>query len=303
MASRSRIAEFRSIRRSITQYHKRKGSILDYELEGITDDLNPSTRAFGLLLVPAWMSKSLANIQSQLDDIRLNLDKLGDLHNELPSFNVSGSSTHSDIEDFTTVLTSKFTKCSNAIKAFGKNTGQVGESAEKFLSSVRAHRIIMLQALSSEFERMQQQYLQNVMGQMKSSKYFDYKGTDSDSGSDEYLQDYSNKSLQQQMVHHDRKTINERDKQVKQMAKSIAEITSLFTDMADMVNQQGTILDRIDYNITSASENISHAVIELGEADKLEFSSAKCLIIFLIVIILFSGTVILALWSKKRNQT
>lgn len=35
--------------------------------------------------------------------------------------------------------------------------------------------------------------------------------------------------------------------------------------MAEMVVQQGTILDRIDYNIVSASEHVAHAVIELDE--------------------------------------
>lgn len=49
------------------------------------------------------------------------------------------------------------------------------------------------------------------------------------------------------------------------MAKSIADITALYTDMAEMVVQQGTILDRIDYNIVSASEHVAHAVIELDE--------------------------------------
>jgi len=253
------------------------------------------------------MSKQLQNIQNQLDDIRLNMDKLGDLHNELPSFNLSGSKTHSEIEDFTTVLTTKFTKCNTTIKNFGNNVGQVGESAERFLGSIRAHRSMMLQALTVEFERGQQQYLQNVMGQMKSSKYFNYKETES-SDSDEYLKELytgttnaSGKSQQQQMINQDRKMINERDKQVKLLAKSIADITSLYQDMAEMVVAQGTILDRIDYNIVSASENVQHAIIELDEADKLEFSSGKCLVIFLILIILFTGTVLIALWSKRKN--
>jgi hypothetical protein len=52
------------------------------------------------------------------------------------------------------------------------------------------------------------------MGQMKSSKYFNYKESDSETDSDEYLKEFSSKSVQQQMIHNDRKIINERDKQV-----------------------------------------------------------------------------------------
>lgn len=89
-------------------------------------------------------------------------------------------------------ISQKFTKCGNSIKSFGKNVGPVGESGERFFNAVRSHRIAMLQALSAEFERCQQQYLQNVMGQMKSSKYFDYKqDSDSDSDSPEYLKEFS----------------------------------------------------------------------------------------------------------------
>ena len=37
----------------------------------------------------------------------------------------------------------------------------------------------------------------------------------------------------------------------------------LFRDLASMVADQGTVLDRIDYNIVSASHNTDQAVEEL----------------------------------------
>ncbi len=45
---------------------------------------------------------------------------------------------------------------------------------------------------------------------------------------------------------------NERERQIAQIAKSVHELAQLFHEMSILVTEQGTILDRIDYNVESS---------------------------------------------------
>ena len=49
--------------------------------------------------------------------------------------------------------------------------------------------------------------------------------------------------------------VNERDQEIVRIAKSIEELAAIFKELAVLVIDQGTILDRIDYNMESAVEN------------------------------------------------
>jgi syntaxin 16 len=47
--------------------------------------------------------------------------------------------------------------------------------------------------------------------------------------------------------------------------KSINDLASIFKDLSVLVIEQGTILDRIDYNVQEAKDNVQIAVKELHE--------------------------------------
>jgi len=60
--------------------------------------------------------------------------------------------------------------------------------------------------------------------------------------------------------------INQRDHEISQIAKSIAELAELFQDLSALVIDQGTMLDRIDYNVENMGREMEGAVEELGKA-------------------------------------
>jgi len=47
-------------------------------------------------------------------------------------------------------------------------------------------------------------------------------------------------------------SVNTRSKEIEQLTKSINDLAVLFKDLSVLVVEQGTVLDRIDYNIENA---------------------------------------------------
>ena len=62
--------------------------------------------------------------------------------------------------------------------------------------------------------------------------------------------------------------LRRRDNELNNLLESVNELAELFKEMQNLVMQQGTILDRIDYNIDIASININKGKKNIIKADK-----------------------------------
>ncbi len=62
--------------------------------------------------------------------------------------------------------------------------------------------------------------------------------------------------------------IQQRDREITQIAKSIAELAELFQDLSALVIEQGTMVDRIDWNVENMGKDMQAAVEELNTADR-----------------------------------
>lgn len=54
-----------------------------------------------------------------------------------------------------------------------------------------------------------------------------------------------------------------RDREITEIAKSIASLAELFKDLSVLVIDQGTLLDSVEYNIEQTSVQMAEAVTEL----------------------------------------
>jgi len=61
---------------------------------------------------------------------------------------------------------------------------------------------------------------------------------------------------------------NNRHKEIVELAKSVQEISSMFSELGRMVVEQGTVLDRIDYHCSVALESTKEGVKSLEAAEK-----------------------------------
>ncbi len=62
--------------------------------------------------------------------------------------------------------------------------------------------------------------------------------------------------------------LQKRDNEINELVSSISELASIYKDFQTLVLEQGTILDRIDYNIDSALINTKNANKELNKAEE-----------------------------------
>ena len=101
----------------------------------------------------------------------------------------------------------------------------------------------------------------------------------------------------------DSQGVNQRDVEITKIAKSIEELAEIFKELAVLVIDQGTILDRIDFNMESA---VDHATVGNKELAKAETSQKNALpmrcIILLVVLIAIMLVVLIVKNSPKSSS-
>lgn len=90
------------------------------------------------------------------------------------------------------------------------------------------------------------------------------------------------------MIQDNEKIVSQREREINDIVKSINGLATVFKELNTMVIDQGSILDRIDYNLESTNVNLEAAHEELKKADKYQSGSrTKILIIILLLLVVF----------------
>ena len=85
-----------------------------------------------------------------------------------------------------------------------------------------------------------------------------------------------------------------RDNEIDNLLNSVNDLAEIFKDMQNLVMEQGSILDRIDYNIDIASTNVSAGKKSIQKADKYHKNNCfRNVIIILIICIFIEGLLLI----------
>jgi syntaxin 16 len=100
--------------------------------------------------------------------------------------------------------------------------------------------------------------------------------------------------------------IDQRNRQIEEVTTLVAQLTEMMGDLATLIADQGTMLDRIDGFLEAAVDEMHQGNENLAQAEQHQKSSTKCFVIYMIamiILILILGTVILIRKGKKEGGT
>jgi syntaxin 16 len=115
---------------------------------------------------------------------------------------------------------------------------------------------------------------------------------------------YSQSTLQQtsqkQLTSNDA-AIMQREREITDIAQGIIELADIFKELQAMIIDQGTMLDRIDYNVERMAVDVKAADKELKVASGYQKKGTKRRIIFLLLLLVVGMIILLIVKPKKHH--
>ncbi|KAF8735868.1 hypothetical protein AX14_001319 [Amanita brunnescens Koide BX004] len=158
-----------------------------------------------------------------------------------------------------------------------------------------------VQDLSATFRKKQRVYMEKLQGHaiknqdlLVASGAVSLRGSDGLDAVDDDVQAaslaYADPSLD----------LRTRNRQLAEIASSIAALAELFKDLSVLVIDQGTLLDSVEYNIEQTAVHMQESIKELEMATSYQKSAGRRKCIFLLLLIIF-GLIIVLIFKPKRH--
>ncbi|KAI8374248.1 t-SNARE [Radiomyces spectabilis] len=303
MATRSRTLLFLQYRNSYarTQISAPHFTSGNSETEGLIESSDNVIEMSAL--PPKWVD-IVDEVDDALDAIKGKISQLEGMHRKhlLPGFD-DRSSDEEAIERMTSEITSEFYRIKRDIQRI-EPENQQGEQDVALAKNIQISLATKVQELSSSFRKQQSSYLKKIQGQ--ENKKANILGLESDLSNeaadlllDEDAQVGFTES-QLAVLESNEAVIDQREREVNQIAKSIHQLAEIFRDLQTLVIDQGTLLDRIDFNIEQTNIQVKHAVVELDKGSRYQRKTRNRKIMLLLILLIMLLIVILIVKPKKH---
>ncbi|KAK0635681.1 t-SNARE [Bombardia bombarda] len=277
------------------------------------------------LLPPRWADVS-DEVSELLADIARKSQKLERLHQKhvLPGFNDDEAKKleEGEIEQLTQSITRGFHDCHRCIQRIeqmvreGKASGQMSRADETMAKNIQINLATRVQEASAGFRKKQSAYLKKLKGMGGLSSPADRSGTPLTGGGGTYTdpsilesdadRSFSQSTLQatshQKLLQSNDHVISQREREIEDIAQGIIALSDLFRDLQTMVIDQGTMLDRIDYNVERMGTDVKEAAKELTIASGYQKKTTKRKIILLLLLIIAAMIILLVIKPKKHHE-
>lgn len=281
-----------------------KGGDLDSESlmeEGIPMSPSPKQKNLATAVLPPQWVDDVDGVHECLSDITRLMGILSSMHATRIGtvFGKDLDDMEVKIERLTSDITDKFRQAERLLLKVGAATRRTGGEEATIGSNVQRSLAKKIQELSVEFRQKQRKYLSDVQAQKSGA----LAETESKFGIDlnETEREYGFDETQLAMVDDLNDAVQSRDKEIVQIAKSIEELGTIFKELAVLVIDQGTILDRIDYNMEAVVEHTQEGISQLERAENHQKNARSIKCIFCLSCTIVVLLMILVLKHKRRH--
>jgi syntaxin 16 len=229
---------------------------------------------------PPWVAV-VERVKDSIMKMKERLSSLQKLQQRrlLRVFDEDGGKGDIDVENTSSAITNLLHQSERGIKELDRYVVS-GEQQEVVLNVQKA-LATQLSQVSMDFRTVQKQYMNEVRKRRSNSSSIGETSTAGviDAGFTE------NQLLELEGIE---SQVETRSQEITKIAKSINELNSVFKELANLVVEQGTVLDRIDYNMENVAKDTAAANKELVRADETQKSGRvqKCLLALIAFIIL-----------------
>ena len=155
---------------------------------------------------------------------------------------------------------------------------------EKIVGQVQRQLAQALYRISVDFRRQETHFL-NKMEEQKGYERGHFGLLEDSTQTGEIDTGFSNQQLSQ--LQEAQSLTAQRDEEIQKIVETITDLTDIMKDLSVLVVEQGSILDRIDYNIEQVDESIEGAVKELRKAEHSQKQSRSLLCIAGLMVAIF----------------
>jgi len=197
------------------------------------------------------------------------------------------SQEETEIKALSTEITQMFAECHHQIKSIRRNTlhcdGSEGIIAKNLITYLSGR----LQDATKLFGQGQNDYVKHLKKrEEKSAMFFELEDAQEDPLTEALDRQWSR---QDQLVLEDNTVfVKQREQEINNILRTIADLNGIFKELATMVTEQGTIIDRIDYNIENTSLKVHDGLQQIKKAAMYQKSDKKmhCIVILAVIVMI-----------------
>ncbi len=244
-------------------------------------------------LPPQWVDAA----ESAREDLKLIKEKLLQLEKaqskRLLRVFSDDQAPDREVERISSEISSLVKRCEPAIhQVKTRGAGAATSKDRELRHNMQRNLATQLQQLSQQFRQSQKDYLNDIRKRQKPGGERDLRD-----GMAEFEMGFTDSQLQDLQEMEQNASV--RNEEITKISSSISDLHTIFKELAVLVIDQGSILDRIDYNIEQVVHQSSEANKQLRKAEESQKSNRAMKCIYFLVII--NLVLILILILKARH--
>lgn len=259
-------------------------------------------RAAAQPLPPVWVDVS-EGLKEDMQRVRAKMGELSRAHARalLPSFDTAadgagGGRPHDDtIEALTHDITVSLKRGERALMRLTQDRGDEDEEVAAICRNVQRSMATDLQGLSMDFRKMQKGYLKRLQEQQEVPTTSKLTAAAMPPEEEDDLFDPGFDERQMVRARRMEKVSAEREQEISEIVQSVHDLAQIMKDLSVLVIDQGSIVDRIDYNIQNVGASVEKGKKALVKAESTQKKTAMLFCIMILIVLCLIMFVILVI--------